>query len=654
MDETNLSLLSKKQVGDELTKIALRQLSASNKYKKPLLEKWSKFEDLKAGKIKKKLRIQFSVPLPIFSGMLDTLAADFNESVELEFKQKNPADFFKAQKVQAFFNQQKLSTDKDAKWDYKSRIDKGNNIMCGRSVLKYYAYSDPKYHSVLENVHPTVFHCQPNGGGQLENHLFAGQEGILRTLDDIKDNPYYDKGQVQMLVKALTDTKYVNELTEDHKLKMAGYAALGLNPDNDSYIGETTLNLCEWVLTHKGERWYIVFDPWTGIWLRCEKLKDVFSLGLMPWTSWASFEDDKVFWTPAYADLIYPVAESVITLFNQELTNREKRNYNARAYDKEMFFDVPKLDAAQYRPDALVPVDTKGMARRISDGIYSFETPELQGTINLLDWVNQNLQRETGITDLAQGNAVQAQKKVNVAYIEQASVAKRIGYKSQSYTECWGEIGTRLIQGLKDHMTEPLYIEILGDMGMEPDVLTRDDLDTKASLGVEVISSTERKQDSKNQKAGRIEALKAVVNSPNINSEWRDASILRDIGGYSEDEIKLAMDTRNYASRESVAKAHICIQELLSDKTPNINYAADGIFLQIILDYAMEHRNKLGEQRFMAFTKYIADHTQLATANAQRRGQLKGMKNNQMTNQAMTASPQGRNVSSGVSPENTM
>ena len=86
---------------DELAKIACRQLSISNKYKEPLVEKWKKYENLKAGNVPKKLRSQFNVALPIFSGMLDTLAADFDEPIELKYKPKHPSDYFKAQKIQA-------------------------------------------------------------------------------------------------------------------------------------------------------------------------------------------------------------------------------------------------------------------------------------------------------------------------------------------------------------------------------------------------------------------------------------------------------------------------------------------------------------------------------------------------------------------------
>ena len=622
---------TKKELADKLTKIALRQLQVSNAYKKPLLEKWKMYEDLKAGNVKKKLRIQYSVALPVFVGMLDTLAADFDEPVEIEFSKKHPSDYFKAQKIQAAFNQEKKSLVVTARWDYKSRIDKSINILYGRSILKNYAESNPKYKNILNVVHPTYFHCQPLGGGLLENHLFAGEEGVLRTEDDLDwgvEGGIYDAAQVKILKEKAGNPDYIQEVSDYEQEKMARFRAAGLDVLNNNYVGETTYNLCEWVLTHKGERYYLLFDPWTITWLRCEKLTDIFSLGLFPWTTWASFEDDKVFWSQSYADIIYPVADSIVTLFNQELTNREKRNMGARAYDKDMFPDVAKLDEAQYRADALVPVDTKGGTRRIDQGLYRFDTAELQGTIQLLDWTNKSLQQQTGISDMSQGVATNAAKKVNIAYMEQANIAKRLGYKSQSYTECWGEIGVRYVQGLQDHMSQKMYIEVLGDSGIEPDVLEREDLLLKGGgLSVQVVSSTARKADAEKDRLARAEALKALIQDPNLNSEWKTAAILRDIGKYKEEDIKLALDTRNYASKESVAKAHIVIEELLADKEPLVNYAADSIFLKIINEYMVEHRNKLGMEKYGKFATYIAKNMEIAMQNGQRAGAQRGMQN---------------------------
>lgn len=627
-DIDDVHIESRRDYADELTKIACKQLSISNKYKEPLIGKWKKFEDLKAGNVPRKLRSQFNVALPVFSGMLDTLAADFDEPIEIDFEGKHPSDYFKSKKIKAAWNIEKSKYTKEARWDFKARVDKQLNILHGRSILKSYAASDPKYHHVMDNTDPMYFHSQPQGGGLLEQHLFCGEEAILRSETELKAGSQYNQEQVKELISAAKSSEYLTSSTEWDREKLQRFQVLGLDPANHSYVGESTFNLVEWCLTHKGVRWYVLFDPWTGTWVRCEKLKDVFSKDLYPWTSWATHEDNKVFWTPGYADMIYPVADAVVTLYNQELTNREKRNLGARFYDKDMIPDVAKLDEASYRPDALVPVDTKNGTREISRGVFTIETPELQGTIQLLDWTNKELQKDSGVSDISQGTAMNAAKKVNVAYMESAAVAKRLGLKSQSYTECWGEAGgVRFIQGLKDHMTQDMQIEVLGDMGLEPDVLTRKDLELKGEIGVKIISSTAQKAESEKKRQGRIKMYELLAGSQNVNSEMRDAGIMKDVGDLSEEQIKLYLDTRNYASRESVAKAHIAIQELLAGDEPNLNYAADAVFLKTILDYMTDHHNKLGRERVKAFTLYLAKHAQLAQGNAQRNGTARGMQN---------------------------
>ncbi len=208
--------------------------------------------------------------------------------------------------------------------------------------------------------------------------------------------------------------------------------------------------------------------------------------------------------------------------------------------------------------------------------------------------------------------------------MEQANIAKRLGYKSQSYTEAWGEIGLRYVQGLKDHMTREMYIEVLGEKGIEPDVLTRSDLDLKGELGVEIISSTARRAENEKKRQGRIKMYELLASSQNVNSEMRDAGIMRDVGELSEEQIKAFLDTRTYASRESVAKADIAIQEFLADETPEHNYAADAVFLKTIYDYMMEHRNKLGKEKFKKFAMYISYHAQMAMQNGQRNGAQRG------------------------------
>lgn len=607
---------------DKLTDIASKQLNASSSFKKPRIEQWRKFDEMYNGKIKKRLRQLFQVPLPVYSGMIDTLAASYDEPIEIEFHKKHPADYFKAKKTQAMWNMEKASLGKNGRWDFKSRIDKKTNIRYGRSILKFFAESDPIYRSVLENTSPYYFHNQPMGGGLNENHLFNGEENIFKSEFDIRQGVaegIYDAEQVKKLKLRTNSKEYMQALGSEHEEKMARFRSLGLDPDRDNYVGEPRFNMVEWVLTYKGKRWYVLFDAWTKTWIRVEPLKELYSKELYPWTSWASHEDDQVFWSIGFGDILYPCADSIMTLFNQELTNREKINFNPRAYDKDMIPNVGQLDRAQYRADALVEVNTFGGSRKLSDAVYRFESGEIQGTTNLIDWVRTGIGKDTGITDIAQGASIQATKKVNVAFMEQASIAKRIGYKSKSYTECWGEIGLRYRQGLIDHMSKEQYIEVLGEEGIEPDVMTRDDLYTKADLGVRIIESSSQKAEAELKKQGRIQGYGLLANSQNVNSEMRDAGIMRDVMGMTEAEIRQWLDTHNYASRDSIAKAHIVIQELLDGEEPALNFAADIPFLNEIRNYAIEHRNKLSpkdgediqDSTFYKFMQYFAAHAQI-------------------------------------------
>ncbi len=609
---------------NKLTKIASKQLSASSEFKKPLLGKIKRFQDLYANRVPKKLRIQFNVPVPVFSGMLDQLMADFDDPINAMLEAQHPSDYIKAQKIRAAFEMEKDSPDPNASWDLKARLDKKNAIFSGRGILQIFATSDPEYKSHLEVIDYNDFHSQPSGGVQLENHLFCGKEGVIRTQSNLEDGVkagWYDKNQVIKLRERVRNKEYMNRMSDSHGEVFERFRAFGLDPESNNYVGEETYNLAEWCMTYKGTRYYVLFEPYTETWVRVEKLVEVYEDNLYPFATWATHEDSKVFWSKSYADDIYPIADAIITMFNQELTNREKRNLGARAYDKDMFKDVAKLDQAQYRADALVPADTQGGTKKIGEGIYRFDTPELQGTVNLIDWIMDTSSREMGVTDPKSKDTREPSKRVGVVYSEQSNIAKRIGYKSQSWTGMWKELIVRFVHGLETHMPQSMAIKMLGDLGFEWDQLTREDLKLKKPLAVKVISTTYEKQQSEKRKGARADSLKIIIDSPvlikQVNPQWAAEEALR-LGDWDEDEIKRALDTKSFASRESLARAHSAIQEMLVDKKPKMNYLADTTFMKTIIDYAMEHRERLGIDRFKQFMAYADAHAQIAAANMAR------------------------------------
>lgn len=611
-----------KAFADQATLIAAQQLEQSSSHKEPRMAQVRKYEDLYFNKTEKKLRIQFDVTLPVMSGMIDTILANVNDPIRLKFVEQEPADYLSARKITAAWEIESSSQRPGAKWDQKDRWDKRLAMFYGRGVKKYSASSDGgRYESSLEVVDPNDFHCEPKGGGHLENHLFCGQEGIFKTREQLITSAQYgayDALQVEQLIGKVATPGYKEEVATRAQGKFNRFKALGLDAESHNYVGQELFHLVEWAMTYKGERWYLLFDPITCIWVRFERLTDVFSSGLYPWVSWATHEDPKVFWSKSFADDIYPVAMSISTLYNQELTNRQKKNYGARAYDKDMFPNVEALDVASHRPDALVPADTKGGTRKISEGIYKFEIEGLNGTIDLIGWSDALLGRHVGVTPGSQGTA-EKDKKVSVYLGDQEEVSKRFTYRSASYSEAWGEIGLRYIQGLNDHLGEGLAIQLLGENGLEWDRLKRLDLKMKREPEIKIISSTKQNADNQRKVERKAKAWELLKDSPNINQKWKAEQILRDIGDYPDSEIALAMDVQNYGNKELMAEASAAIQDIIRGREPQLNYDADTAFMQKIVDFALAHRVALGMKKYTKMMDYVDLHTQIATENMGRR-----------------------------------
>lgn len=626
---------TQEQEAQKALRIATNQLISSTEFKKPKLARIAKYWTLYDGKTPKKLRQLFNVAIPVFPGMIDTLNAQYDEPIRLEFKEGDASDYFKVQKLNGAFQMEIMDTAQNSKWDSKLRMARKHAIMTGRGILKYTVESDPEYKSNLEVVNLKNFHFQPRGGKDLENHLFCGEEDIEKTESELKagvEAGVYNAEQVKTLIANSNDKTYLPEVGETQQDRLSRFRPLGLDPDNNSYVGEAVYKLAQWILNIKGERWLLVFHPWSQTWLRFEKWKEIDSSGLYPWFSYATHEDDENFLSKSYADDLYPSSDAIVAMFNQELTNREKRNFGARAYDKDMYKDVRKLDEAQHRPDALVPVDTLGGTRRVSEGIYEFKTGELGGTINLIDWITGTTGRSTGANDLSQGSVQEVSKKASVTFAEQKSVSKRIGWASQPFQEMMAGLGKSYIYGLKDHMPSKMAIRLLGENGIDWGEITRLDLNTAKDVDILIVSTDKQMIESDMKSKKRVEALSLLAESQNINSKKRDEEILKN-AEYSDQEIAEFMDTKTYNDKKALAKASVGITEILRNKKPELWYGANTAFMQKIVDYATDNRTTL-KDKYDILLDYAMSHKDLVAGNMERKANDDAMKINQQQMQA--------------------
>ena len=617
--------LTREQLATKAMEVATRQLMASGDFKKPRMDRLTKYWALYDGKTSKKLRQLFNVAIPVFPGMIDTLNAQYDTPIELTFREGDAADYFKVQKINGAFRMEVMDTAQNSKWDSKLSMARKHAIVNGRGILKYTAESDPEYTSRLEVTSLKNFHFQPRGGMYLENHLFAGEEDIDKTRDQLISGAFagaYEIKQVRDLLARAQQQDYLPLSSPDNADKLSRFRPLGLDPDNNSFVGVSVYKLAQWIMEIDGERWYLCWHPWTQTWLRFDRWSDICSSGLYPWVSYATHEDDENFLSKSFADDLYPAADAIVAMFNQELTNREKRNFGARAYDKDMFKDLRKLDEAMHRPDALVPVDTLQGSRQIGEGIYEFKVGELNGTVNLIDWISGTLGRNTGASDLMQGSVQEVSKKASVTFAEQKSISKRVSWAAQPFQNMMADLGKRYIYGLKDHMPSSMAIRVLGELGWDWDEINRLELNTHKDVDVLIQSTDKQAQESELRKEKREKALTAIgadpILAPTVSPKWRATEILASLGEYDEAEVAEALDVKSSADKKSLARAAEAIQLILRGKTPDTWYGATITFIQKIVDYANDRRSTLGD-KFVTLIDYAMEHKDIARQNIERK-----------------------------------
>ena len=587
----------------ELTRIACQQLEQSILYKRPRLEDIKKNEDLYLGKVQKPLKGRFNVPVPVMSGFVDTLLSKVDERIRIQYRHQEIADYRAAKKVTAAWEID--SSPNRGRWAQKDRVAKKLAILSGVAVFEQYAESEP-YKSCLEVTDYNDFHCEPLGGQDLEKHLFLGVDNVFRTqaeLDAGAESGLYDKAQVNKL-KLFSDTPEVDKQNNDSYLdKQNRFIALGLSPTSNSYVGQKVFNLVKWGMVYNGVRYYLLFDYKSKIWLRCDELKEVYPVKkgeeeVWPWTSWHTHEDSLVFWNKAPADDVRPIAESIRVLINQELENRNKRNFGMRGYDPDKIKDPSKL---RWEPEGLVAI--QGGGSDIRNFVYEFNVGELTGTINLVQWLDQFLGRKTGVTNDVQGSSTE--DKVGIYQGNLQQVAERIGLMSKSYQDCYTDLGLRYVRLLREHLSTGFAVKMIGESGIEWAEITEDDVNPLRDFDIVITGGSAEDQLAVLEKNRKVESVKLVLLDPElrqmVNKKWAVKEFLVNGGGYSEEELKIGMDTNNETDLEAVSRAAQENQDLIAGADVEPDRLANTAHVQHHINFAFSQKlNPKMQTRLMA------------------------------------------------------
>jgi len=573
---------------------------------------WKLAEDQYFNKQVKSLKQRYNVPVPTVPGFVETLLSKIDDPPTLKYEEAEDADYKAVQKANAFREVESKKEDYD--WDMLDLDGKKQAILYGRAIAKFFSQSKPEYKSNLELVDVYDFIADPIGGGNLEKHRFVMNDNLFKSKEDLKqgvENLGYDASAVEKIINSTSQDKIVDN-DNQYKSKQSRMMALGIDGITFNYAGQALYKFVEAGTTWNGVRYYVLFNNELGVAVKCIPLKKVFKSNLWWFSSWATHRDTFNFWSKAPVDDIVPLAEMIRVLVNQELDNRQKKNWGQRAYDPDMFPNPAEL---QWRPDGLVAVKSGStVTRSIEQGVYQFETPELNGTINLVQYIDNVIGQKSGVTADTQGQS--DEDKVGIYYGNLQQVADRLGLYNKSYKKFWQAIGRRYVWGLFEHLRSPMAVRIIGEEGAEWDEIKRIEINPDWNIKVEGGNAELAADEIKKKRLQDIMAQLLPDELAILSPRWRAEQKLRAIG-VEEDDIRMAFDIQNEGNREILAEASQLIQDCLAGKPYKLNRGANTAFIQKIIDYATD--TDLPDQEYMKLMQIAEEHLPIAEENMARK-----------------------------------
>lgn len=568
-----------RQLADKLTSIALKQLDAGIRMKEQRMKVIGEIEDLYNNKVVQINDGRVNIPFPIMSGQIDTIYSKIDNPPSVKFEIPNREDI--AARVSESWKIDSSSS--RAGWKRKDRAEKKLSLFSGRGISKIYASSiDKNYQAHYDVVDHRSFICEGTRGN-LEDNLYCGEIDIFKTEADIAQMVrmgIYDRQNATALVSGGSEEKQAYVAFENQWDRMR---ALGLSPEMNAFVGQKIFNMAEWYLDHDGTRYYLLLDPQKGTWLRAEKLSDITGSKnpVYPYVSWATNYDEFNFWSKGPGDDILPIAEGMRLTLNETLENARRRNRPMRIVDNNVVEDINQL--LEYIPDNVI-VAKPGR----TSNIVTLETPEISTSINLVQFLNNFMGEKTGISSQLQGTPDQ-DVKVGVYYGTLQQAADRIGSINKEYSESYADKAYRYFWGLKQHLSGPKAVQMLGKFGYAWEELTPKDLRDIDDIDDVVVSggSSEETVDEVKKKR-QLDTLAQITANPNLaaklNPTWVIKTSLKG-SDFSDDDIQEALDSQGSEQRELMLEADRAIQQIIEGKTPKLNRGATIGFVQRILDW---------------------------------------------------------------------
>lgn len=578
-----------KTIRDEITSQVLNEISFARDSKQVKMENWWKNEDLYYSNKKKISDERANVNLNEAQGFVNSFLAKINNPFNFKYVKGEEADLQAAAIATAL-------KDKDMKlgrWNFKAMLARTQMIIYGRYIFEYHADSLGGYKSHLTPVDVYQFLIDPSCGGlDIEKAFYMGRGGIIKSKKDIQDgvkSGKYLRTEANELISGSGNLS--TESKEDQNSSNRWIALVSKNKvlqRNDQW------KFWEWYTTYNGERYYVLITEDGGKAIRIEKLTDIFSKGKYPFFSAAAYPDLTEFWTPSPLDGVREAIMAKEISINQMLDNGEAINRPMKAFDVDAIKNPALL---KFRKDGLIPV--KGGVD-VTKAVQFFQTTPIETAIGVYDKLTEIIDINSGVTSGVKGQAVE--KEVGIYEGNQASTADRFSLISDSEADAQQRFAELYLDGLDEHLTTKVAIEMIGIDGIKFKEVSKKDIKRKKDFNIMVITAGQEETMQNTEKRNKLTFLSAKGSDQSgVYNKKVLAEMEAAIAGFTTDEITYMLDINNDGTAELMAECAEDIQEMLDGKIIPVNDMANTAYMQKMKDYLRDE------------SEYFVEHPEIAS-----------------------------------------
>lgn len=635
-----------KQTRDQIIQQVRQEIPFARNYRAGKVKYWQKNEEMYYGTKKPTDSSRANVDLGKMQEFVHTLLSKINSPLIFKYVKRKESQLSRAERANAVReNDRKINW-----WDIKDLAGKKQCAIYGRAIYSYYADSiDGIYKAHLENVDVYDFLIDPAAGGiDIEKANYMGRYGVTKNKSELKKgvkDGIYLKYEVQELIDGSTNAL---AMTTEEMNKQSRRRDQNVYSTQIEISTTDDYKFWEWYTTYEGTRYYLLITE-SGNCIRMEELTDLFPatndypLGAFPFWTYAAFIDLTEFWTPSFCDYVREIFMAQSVSINQMLDNSEQRNKPQRVVNVNAIEDLASL---KYRKEGVIKV--KGNFD-INQAYQTVDTPEIQTPLMVYDKLESIGEKASGVTAGAKGTSKDT--VVSVYEGNQEAVADRFKLFNSSYTFGYDRFGILHQDGMREHLTKKIAIDIIGPEGVEQQMITKRDIFRKdENFALVVESSSAQEMLSIEEKKNKLNFLVQESKNQIVNPK-KLLEIKAKISGFNDEEIRQMLDVSEFGNAKIMSEADRDIESILDGKFIKPNRIATTAYKQRFVDFMQDHEEDMNPTQIASMFEYITSIDQVIMQNMIRKVQEKAaMEQEMMAQQQLSMTSEQRDVQNNSAP----